>query len=76
MDCFCDDGGSHSIRVTGKEQVASAMALYSRPYGVVPGVWLSCGEIWVSRMRIWPGCQRCQCIHFLTIRTKLWLSSR
>ena len=31
VDCFCDDGGSHSIRVTGNEQVASAMAEYSRP---------------------------------------------
>jgi hypothetical protein len=31
VDCFCEDGGSHRMRVTGKEQVASAMALYSRP---------------------------------------------
>lgn len=31
MDCFWDDGGSQSMRVTGKEHVASAMALYSRP---------------------------------------------
>jgi len=31
VDCFCDDGGSHSMRVTGKEHVASAIALYSRP---------------------------------------------
>jgi hypothetical protein len=31
VDCFCDEGGSHSIRVTGKEHVASATALYSRP---------------------------------------------
>lgn len=31
VDCFWDDGGSHRIRVTGKEHVASAMALYSRP---------------------------------------------
>ena len=37
VDCFCDEGGSHSIRVTGKEQVASAMALYSMPNGDVPG---------------------------------------
>lgn len=25
VDCFCDDGGSHSIRVTGYECVASAV---------------------------------------------------
>ena len=31
VDCFCDEGGSHSMRVTGKEHVASAMALYSMP---------------------------------------------
>ena len=37
VDCFWEDGGSHSMRVTGKEQVASAMALYSRPYGDAPG---------------------------------------
>lgn len=30
VDCFCDDGGSQSMRVTGKEHVASAMGLYSR----------------------------------------------
>jgi hypothetical protein len=31
VDCFCDDGGSHRMRVTGNEHVASATALYSRP---------------------------------------------
>lgn len=41
VDCFCDDGGSHRMRVTGKEHVASAMALYSSPYGTAPGVELS-----------------------------------
>lgn len=29
--CFCDDGGSHSIRVTGYECVASAVFINSNP---------------------------------------------
>lgn len=45
VDCFCDEGGSHSIRVTGKEQVASAIALYSSPYGEAPGAASCCGVI-------------------------------
>lgn len=40
------------MRVTGNEQVASAMALYSRAYGDAPGAETSWGVIWVSRMRI------------------------
>lgn len=55
VDCFCDDGGSHRIRVTGKEHVASAMALYSRPKGDAPGPETSWGVICVSRMRIYMG---------------------
>lgn len=38
VDCFWDDGGSHNIRVTGYEQVASATRVYSRPNAGVPGV--------------------------------------
>lgn len=30
VDCFWEDGGSQSIRVTGYEQVASAIRVYSR----------------------------------------------
>ena len=52
VDCFCDEGGSHNMRVTGNEHVASAIALYSMPYGVAPGPLTSWGAIWVSRMRI------------------------
>jgi hypothetical protein len=32
VDCFCDDGGSHSRRVTGYEWVASATLTNSTPY--------------------------------------------
>jgi len=45
VDCFWDEGGSHSIRVTGNEHVASATALYSRPYGDAPGAVTSWGTI-------------------------------
>ena len=38
VDCFCVDGGSHNILVTGYEHVASATRVYSRPNGVPPGV--------------------------------------
>lgn len=50
--CFCDEGGSHNILVTGYEQVASATRVYSRPKGGAPGVVTSCGDIWVSRIWI------------------------
>ena len=53
MDCFCEEGGSQSIRVTGYEQVASAMRVYSKPKGGAPGEVTSCGDIWVSRICIW-----------------------
>ena len=38
VDCFWDDGGSHSKRVTGYECVASAILLNSRPYFGPEGV--------------------------------------
>jgi hypothetical protein len=41
VDVFCDRGGSHNMRVTGYEQVASATRLYSIPK---PGPF-SCGVI-------------------------------
>lgn len=34
--CFCELGGSHSIRVTGYAHVASATFVYSKPYGADP----------------------------------------
>lgn len=43
VDCFWVDGGSHSILVTGYEQVASATRVYSRPYCGAPGAEESCG---------------------------------
>lgn len=41
MDCFCEEGGSHSSRVTGYECVASATLVNSRLYLDVPGVYTS-----------------------------------
>jgi hypothetical protein len=52
VDCFWEDGGSHNIRVTGYEHVASAIRLYSRPKGGAPGDASFCGDIWVSRIVI------------------------
>jgi hypothetical protein len=52
--CFCDDGGSHSKRVTGYECVASAIFVNSKLYLEDPGVYISGGvlTIWVSRICI------------------------
>lgn len=41
VDCFCEEGGSHSSRVTGYECVASATLVNSRLYFDVPGVYTS-----------------------------------
>lgn len=38
VDCFCDEGGSQSKRVTGYECVASASLVNSRLYLEAPGV--------------------------------------
>jgi hypothetical protein len=48
VDCFCGIGGSQSIRVTGYEQVASAIRVYSIPKAGSPGFVISCGTICVS----------------------------
>ena len=37
VDCFCDDGGSQSRRVTGKEWVASATLVKSMDHFDAPG---------------------------------------
>jgi hypothetical protein len=52
VDCFWEIGGSHNIRVTGYEQVASAIRIYSMPYCGAPGAVASCGVICVSRIWI------------------------
>lgn len=52
VDCFCEDGGSHSRRVTGYEWVASAILTNSRPYFGPPAVYGSWGVIFVSRIWI------------------------
>lgn len=38
VDCFCEEGGSHSNLVTGYECVASAIFVNSCPYLGAPGV--------------------------------------
>jgi hypothetical protein len=52
VDCFCEDGGSQSKRVTGYECVASATFTKSRPYFGAEGVY-DAGEqgvIWDSKI--------------------------
>ena len=43
VDCFCDDGGSQRMRVTGYEHVASANVEYSTPRPGAPGEVTSWG---------------------------------
>ena len=52
VDCFCDDGGSHSRRVTGYEWVASAILMNSSPYFAAPGVYDSGGVGVICESRI------------------------
>lgn len=55
VDCFVDEGGSQSKRVTGKECVASAILVKSMVH-FEPPCWLytsgGVGAIWVSRIWI------------------------
>lgn len=53
VDCFWDEGGSQSIRVTGYEHVASATRVYSRPNCGAPDGEASCDDICVSRIWIY-----------------------
>jgi hypothetical protein len=54
VDCFCEDGGSHSSLVTGYECVASATLLNSRLNFELPGTKTSfgVGAIWASSICI------------------------
>lgn len=54
VDCFCEEGGSHKIRVTGYECVASAVFTYSSSTspGTTSGVSASGCLRWVSRIWI------------------------
>jgi hypothetical protein len=50
VDGFCDDGGSHKIRVTGYECVASAVFTNSSPYSGLSPSDKSASEVerWAS----------------------------
>jgi len=63
VDCFWDDGGSQSKRVTGYECVASAILVNSKPYFGAPGVYDSEGVGVILESSIWI-CQRIVSILF------------
>lgn len=53
VDCFCDDGGSHSKRVTGYEWVASAIFANSMPYFGADGIYEEGDDGVICDSRIW-----------------------